>query len=292
MPFDFERAGSGWRGDWRTPWATLPRGTAFFIRWSVLAYLATLFLGLFGWKEPVFLLFGLSRAAFVHGALWQVATYAALHGGFLHLLLNMLTLFFLGPEVERALGERHFVSLYVLSAVVGGLGWMFFAWSPHSLCIGASGAIFGVLAAYATLFPRRQMTVLVFLFPVTMLAWQWAAVLGLVQFLAVTGGAAQNIAYAAHLFGGAAGFLYVWLLRKGRLGSWPPPFPRRAESLWRDAWGRTKAFFAPKGGKAKKSGSAEKAEIDRILEKITREGVGSLTQKERETLHRASENTD
>ncbi|MBO4289356.1 MAG: rhomboid family intramembrane serine protease, partial [Lachnospiraceae bacterium] len=51
--------------------------------------------------------------------------------------------------VERALGERHFLSLYVLSAVVGGLGWMGCA-DPRSLCIGASGAIFGVLAAYAT----------------------------------------------------------------------------------------------------------------------------------------------
>lgn len=289
MPFDFERAGSGWRGDWRTPWFALPRWTGFFIRLNVIAYLACLLLGLFGWRGRLALFFGLSRDAFLHGAVWQVATYAFLHGGFLHLLLNMLTLFFLGPEVERALGERHFLALYLVSAVVGGLGWMLFA-APWELCVGASGAIFGVLAAYATLFPRRRMTVLVFLFPVTMLAWQWAAVLGVVQFLAVTGGAAQNIAYAAHLFGGLAGFLYVWLLRQGRPGAWPPPFAADAARHWQRAWEKTKAFFAPtprKGGK-----SADKAEIDRILEKITREGVSSLTPKERETLHRASETTD
>jgi len=286
MAFDFERAGGGWR----TPWFSLPPWTAFFIRLNVLVYLATLFLGLVGWKEPFYLLFGLSRNAFLHGAVWQVATYSLLHGGFGHVFLNMLTLFFLGPEVERATGSRHFFFLYVLSAVVGGAGWLACA-SPRALCVGASGAIFGVLAAYATLFPRRPMTVLVFLFPVTMLAWQWAAVLGLVQLLAVTGGAPQNIAYAAHLFGGAAGFLYVRLLRKGRFDGWSNPFPRfprQAEAAWK----KVGDFFASRGRKTGKPRDPDKKEIDRILEKITREGVGSLTDRERETLHRASESTD
>ena len=83
--------------------------------------------------------------------LWQLITYMFLHSGFWHIVLNMLGLFFFGPETERTLGTRRFAALYLVSGIIGGLGWLLLMGSQVGLCLGASGAIFGVLGAFAAL---------------------------------------------------------------------------------------------------------------------------------------------
>ncbi len=222
------------------------------------------------------LLFGLGADVARTGFIWQFVTYMFLHGGVFHLFINMLILFFLGPEVERTVGTRHFLGLYFISGIIGGLGW--FAISDHGLCIGASAAIFGVLGAFATLFPHREITLLLFLvLPVTMKAWVLAAILTGVSLLYVIGHFEDGIAHSAHLAGVVSGFVYAYTVFRGggikfRISRSPRNKPglkvlRREDAL-----------------------SVDQGEVDRILDKIANKGMGSLTRRERDVLDRASRN--
>ena len=226
--------------------------------------------------DGLYALLALSPMGIRHGFLWQPLSYMFLHGSFLHILLNMLTLYFLGPETERAMGSRHFLAMYLLSGVLGGLGWLWLsAHAAATVCVGASGAIFGVLAAFATLFPRRELTILVLFFPVTAMAWKIVAGIALVQFLLVTGGSASNIAYAAHLAGAFAGFLYIDQLFEN--------------TTLRRLWARARDLLAQRPHAPRPAPPPpDPAEVDRILDKITAHGIQSLSKEERQTLHRAS----
>ena len=221
-------------------------------------------------------LLALSLNGVRHGYLWQPFTYMFLHGGFTHLLFNMFTLYFLGPETERAMGSKHFLAMYLLSGLLGGLGWIWLSPQPYALCVGASGAIYGVLAAFATLYPRRRLTLLVFfIFPVTLLAWQLVAGLALIEFVLANNDPASGIAHTAHLAGACAGFLYIDQLFES--------------ATLRRLWGRLRDYVAQKPHVPRAAPPPpDQAEVDRILDKISAQGIQSLTKAERQTLHRAS----
>lgn len=214
-------------------------------------------------------LFGLGVEGMMNGFVWQLATYTFLHGNLLHLLLNMLGLFFLGPELERRLGVRMFLALFMFSAILGGLGWLALTWPYEGICVGASGGVFGLIGAFAGLFPHRQLTLLVFfVLPVTMPAWLMAVLFGLLQLAYLLNPGGTGIAYAAHLAGGLAGYVFVRMMYR-------TPGPRTNFSI------RPTAPSAP-----------TEAEIDRILDKISQEGLHRLTPREREMLHRAGRRRD
>ncbi len=214
-------------------------------------------------------LLALSLNGIRHGYLWQPLTYMFLHGGFTHLLFNMFTLYFLGPETERAMGSKHFLAMYLLSGLLGGLGWIWLSPQPYALCVGASGAIYGVLAAFATLYPRRQLTLLIFfIFPVTLLAWQLVAGLAFIEFVLANNDPASGIAHTAHLPGPVAGFLYIDHCWKARCCQ---------------AVGRVRDYVALSARAARRAAAADQR-IDRILDKIPR-SIQSLTKAERQTLH-------
>ncbi len=206
--------------------------------------------------------FGLRGAGIARGWLWQPLSYMFLHGGLFHLLLNMLVLFFLGPDTERTLGSRRFAILYVLGGLLGGLGWLLISARGADVCIGASGAVFTVLGAFATLFPRRLMTVFVLFIPITLPAWQLALALGALELASLL----QNrghIANAAHLMGIVVGVVFA-LTVSGRVDV--RTFRRFPRTPLVD----------------------DGAELDRILDKVARRGIGSLSRSERERLQRAS----
>lgn len=212
-------------------------------------------------------LLGLSVGGLKRGFLWQFATYLLVHGSVGHVFLNMLALFFMGPETERVIGTRHFVALYLVSGMLGGLGWLLLSDTPWAVCVGASGAIFGVIAAYAALFPSRPITLLVFyVIPVTMKAWVLAAVLAMTELMFLLGSAGGGIAYAAHLAGGVAGYVYTLVMFRGR---------RVGRFLRRPRWDEE--------AKARQA-----RELDRVLDKIASQGMNSLTRGERELLEKAS----
>lgn len=146
---------------------------------------------------------------------FQIITYMFTHADIGHIFFNMLSLYFLGPLVEVSLGPKRFFALYMISGLVG-LAAHFLVWylpfltgqtdmAPEFSVLGASGAVFGVTIAFATLFPDRE---LMLLFPpIPIKAWLMAVILvgiGLYQGLSGSGG---NIAHFAHLGGALAGFV-------------------------------------------------------------------------------------
>ncbi|HWQ00402.1 MAG TPA: rhomboid family intramembrane serine protease [Vicinamibacterales bacterium] len=151
--------------------------------------------------------------------LWQPVTYLFLHHGVFHILFNMLGVWMFGVELERMWGTRAFVKYYAVAGLgaaaatilVGLLPFGFSEIVFRSVTIGASGALYGLLVAYAVYFPHRPILMFL-LFPIP--AKYFVIVIGAIAFLASLGGPG-DIAHAAHLGGLVAGYLY---LRGGRGG--------------------------------------------------------------------------
>lgn len=216
---------------------------------------------------------GLWSDRFRNGAFWQLATYMLVHSNrsLMHIFVNMLMLFFIGPETERDMGTRHFLTMYALSGVMGGLAWVLL--HPYGVCVGASGAIFGVLGALTALHPHRLITVLIFfVFPVTMKTWVLAVGLMVIQLLFLFGQTGMNVAFDVHVAGGLAGYIYTLIVFR------PEVVARLRHRL--KMKGKLKVVSKPAAPNA--------AEIDRILDKVAKEGLNQLTQKEREILEHAS----
>ena len=138
--------------------------------------------------------------------LWQLATYLFLHGGFFHILFNMVTLWMFGCDLERTWGPRRFLFYYFLTGIGAGLTVVLV--SPNSLIatLGASGAIYGVLLAFGLLFPDRPI-LLWFVIPIP--AKYFVMIMGGIAFLASVSGSGGGISHVAHLGGLVFGFLYL-----------------------------------------------------------------------------------
>lgn len=154
---------------------------------------------------------------------WQLLTYAFLHGGWEHILFNMLALFMFGGVIERTFGQREFLIFYVVCAVVAALSQLavihFFTGGFYPT-LGASGAVFGLLLAFGMMYPRQRIMLL--FPPIPMPAWLFVSgYIGLELFLGVTGTQA-GVAHFAHLGGALAGFVLIEYWR-GKL----PIKPRR-----------------------------------------------------------------
>lgn len=161
-------------------------------------------------------LLGLSGAGLAQGMVWQFLTYQFVHAGFLHLAVNMLGLWFSGNVLERIMGARKFVLLYLACGVAGGLVQVFL--DPGPSVVGASGAVCGLIAAFSTMFPRMEITALLFfVIPVRMRAmWLGIGVAALSLFFLATG-ILGNVGNGAHLGGALAGF--VWVVYNRRFGT-------------------------------------------------------------------------
>ena len=227
---------------------------------------------------PVNEWFALRANWWTHLKFGQLFTYMFVHASVSHIFLNMLTLFFIGPTVERTVGSYRFFVLYYISGILGGLGWSLLARDPGATCVGASGAVMGVLGAFGALYPQAKL-LLWFILPVRawvlvgcLIAWE--------LFETVTDDHSGGIANAAHLVGAIAGVSYAYALRnpqviarirqripglkkKGPVYRSAPPRPHQQDRL-----------------------SPE--EIDHILDKIGKQGMGALTPRERELLKRAT----
>jgi membrane associated rhomboid family serine protease len=199
--------------------------------------------------------------------LWRLVTYQFLHGPVMHILFNMLGLYFLGPTLERHWGSKKFLVFYLGCGIAGGLFYTLLAslkWLAAGPMVGASGAILGMLAACAILFPH--FVVFIVLFPVPI---RVAAVgLTIMYFFFVVTKGENAGGHAAHLAGMAAGAAYVlsqsWRERfklKTRTGRWEKQMAEHRNL---------------------------EAEVDRILQKVHDSGIHSLSSKERKILKQAT----
>jgi membrane associated rhomboid family serine protease len=146
---------------------------------------------------------------------WQIISYAFLHGNVTHIGFNMLGLWMFGAEIERYVGPRRLLACYFASVVTAALTQLFIPMlfnAPPAPTIGASGGVFGLLLAYALMFPTRKVVPLIP--PIPMPAWLFATIYaGIELFLGVTG-TLSGIAHFAHLGGMIGSALVVMQWRR------------------------------------------------------------------------------
>lgn len=208
---------------------------------------------------------------------WTIVTYMFVHGGFGHILFNMLALYFFGPRVEDRLGSRRFAIMYFVSGIMGALLSVFFA--PHAAIIGASGAVFGVMLSFARFWPRDQI-----------LIWGILPVEARVMVIAMTAmavvfgftGAQSGVAHFAHLGGFVGGWLCLrYFERNTDAKKWQakvaPAVARESSESTLNRWRRIQRDSLHE---------VNRAELDRILDKISTSGMSSLSAGDREFLER------
>lgn len=216
---------------------------------------------------------------------WSIITYMFLHAGLMHILFNMIGLYFFGPRLEARIGSRDFILMYLLSGIVGaGLSFFF---SPGAAIVGASGAVFGVLYGFAHYWPHER----IYIWGVLPVPAR-GMVLGLAAlsiWFGISGGGA-GVAHFAHLGGFAGGWGYLKIReqrsqafkRKAVPGSEPSTIDRisgratRHEKKWEDI--RTDDLH-----------EINRNEVERIRKKIAEEGTGSLTADERAFMNRMAD---
>lgn len=241
---------------------------------NVVVFLLSIIAGHLGMGGTTFTVFGLTPTNFWRGMLWQPVTYLFLHVGLMHILFNMLCLWWFGQEIEAQWGPRAFLTYYLVCGIGAGLCVAIVGFGSAIPTVGASGAIFGLLLAFAILFPDR---IILFMFLFPMKAKYAAALFGLIE-LAILVGSGPNaggVSQVAHLSGAVVGFFYLryeypvrmwWFDRQDRSR-------RRAEEAELRREGEWRSFVTE--------------ELDPILDKINREGIHTLTEHEKKILRRA-----
>ena len=139
---------------------------------------------------------------------WTILTHMFLHGGFSHLFFNILALFFIGPELERRIGGRNFLIMYLVSKMFAGFGYILLS-SYWVGVIGASGAIYGILACLAILAPYMTIYIIPFLIPIKII--YLIPLFVIINLLMIQPG----VAYMAHLSGLLVGILFGIILKRG-----------------------------------------------------------------------------
>lgn len=153
-------------------------------------------------------LFGLSGEGLMSGMVWQPVTYQFVHAGLFHLVVNMIGLWFAGNILERILGVRRFVQLFLVAGIAGGLLQMIY--DSNTVLVGASGSVCGLIAAFSTLYPRMPITVLLFfVIPVRMQAMWLGISVVILSALLLISGLFGGIGNMAHIGGAVAGFAWV-----------------------------------------------------------------------------------
>ena len=232
---------------------------------------------------------------------WTVLTYAFTHTGFLHIIFNMLNMYWFGQLIREYLGNRRLVSLYILGALAGAAIFLLcynllpvFQGRLGVPMIGASASVIAIVVAGATLLPDYTF-MLILLGPVKI---KWiAAVVVLLSVAGISGGNPGGA--LAHLGGALLGYVFIKQLQAGRdlgrpvqaVGDWfarllHPPTMRASTSNRRAEPARTTA------GAARKDAAPSQPlpeEVDLILDKISRSGYESLSKDEKQKLFRASQ---
>ena len=175
---------------------------------------------------------------------WQLVTYIFLHGGLWHLLFNLFALWIFGSELERYMGSRRFIQYFFITGIGAGICTVLFTPRLFIPVVGASGAIYGLLLAYAWFFPERYIYIW-FMFPIK--AKYFVLLFGAIEFWSSLGGTGSGIAHIAHLGGILFGLLYfnyyrIWkwlrlMYLKSKYRNLGGPPRDSDEDRW-DGWGR------------------------------------------------------
>lgn len=244
------------------------------------------------------------------GKIWTAATYALLHSpdNLLHLLGNMLGIFFIGRIILPILGSKRFMWLYIGGVAVGGLFWAFVNSSTGVPLLGASAGVAAMLVFFAALDPNRPISVLLFFIIPVSIKPKWLVffllafdLLGFFASELPTGNGIGGIAHSAHLGGFALGWIFFRYVHKGEwvgLGTGGPSMElpgwmkRSPKSSARSGAYKVNVGSSSPAGSATPSSARNvdlKDEVDRILDKINVSGFGALTDEEKRILDRAKD---
>lgn len=252
--------------------------------------------------DAVFSALALNPARFP-GSWWTIVTYMFVHAWVAHLAFNMFTLWMFGPRLEHVWGTRAFVQFYLWCGLGGAVAHLLFA--QHSAVIGASGAISGVLVAYALRWPDDE----VYLFGVIPMKSRWliAAMIGMNIIFALS--PSSGIDWTAHVGGMGFGWLFLKLYSLGgldRVRGWVSAVPDESEDMPR-AVPRTRSSMRDRARGVdevvtrsnavvlreskplqhvpkQETPKEYAARVNRVLDKISQQGLESLTRDERRLL--------
>ena len=208
---------------------------------------------------------------------WQPLTAGFLHYEFFHLFFNMYSIYLFGSLVAPHIGKRDFLLLYLISALAGNLLFLALNWGTSAVVIGASGAVFGIMAAAALLEPDRRFT-LIFLPFKPLKTTSLVICFAIVEILLQVLGSRSGVAHLAHLGGLAGGYLFI-KLKFPRMIVWDI-FKKRVRNV---------PFEAPPEEGPRKTGRVTSDELDALLDKISRYGINSLSEYELARLRQARE---
>lgn len=215
--------------------------------------------------------FGLVPTDFFSGKIWQIVTYMFLHGGISHIFFNMLALWMFGSMLEREWGSREFLKYYLLTGLGGGLCFALFNFNSGIPTVGASGAVYGLLTAYAVLFPDN---IIYIWFVIPLKAKYFALVFGAIEFVS-SFQMSSGIAHLAHLGGMIIGYIYL------KRGKWTPnsmrPKAEQEHLQIRQRW------------KEEAELDQLRRDVDDLLEKVSRVGFEGLSRAEQKKLEKASQ---
>jgi len=247
----------------------LTSGVKTLIIINSIIYLLQLF-----FLNQLLTLFGLIPQAVYHNfMLWQLVTYMFLHGDIFHLLFNMLALWMFGSNIEASWGTKKFVRYYFLCGIAGGITTCLFSPDATIPSIGASAAIFGILVAYGMMFPN-SIILLFGLFP--MKARHFVILFGAIELLACLRYTPDGIGHFAHLGGMVAGYLYLKnMFTKNHIGKSVAKLKEKKEKEDIE--------------KKKVELSLVKGRVDELLDKISSQGLDSLSKEEQDFLKKASQ---
>jgi len=239
--------------------------------------------------------FGLSPSALRGGRVWSLATYSLLHDtrNLLHIVGNLLGLYFLGRVLLPVLGAKRFLGVYAAMVVTGGAVWAAVNWHLGGTVVGASAGVAGLFIIFACFYPDQPVTFLLFfILPVTLKPKHVAIAAVLIDlagcvFYEVMGVPSPfGFAHSAHLGGMAAGWIYYRFVHEA---NWSLPLRRADIELPR--WMKKGAKSAAPAAYQVNVGTPGdlRAEVDRILDKINSQGFGALTAEEKRMLDEAKD---
>jgi rhomboid family protein len=246
----------------------------------------------------LFLRLALSSIGIKAEMYWQIVTSMFLHGGLWHLFFNMWALYLLGTLVLPYLKTARFLSMYFISGICGSLLWLFFNWSTMGLAIGASGALFGVLAATAMFEPNREFLIL--FSPTPLKAKTLLIAAPIIPLLFELFGV--KIAHSAHIGGMIGGYIYIRVFCSKTI-VWDPViafislfYKKKFTGTKTSSKGWT-VSAKPLKFKTKDFNFEDKdlstpvsqKELDYLLDKVSKNGINSLSEAEMATLRQARE---
>lgn len=218
---------------------------------------------------------------------WGVFTYMFVHGGFWHVFVNMLVLFFFGPPLESRWGGREFFRFYLVAGLGGVL--LSFLFGPGAAVVGASAAVYGVMLAFAMNWPDSP----IYIWGIFPVKAKWlVAFLFVLSLVSAFGEPGGNVAHFAHLGGFFTAFLYLKMDWRGG---------EQMERLRKTTRKVRRLAIVPREEDEARSSTGESAggwsaaderrlldAVDKVLDKISREGMSALTPEEKRILDEAS----